>query len=156
MKFYATLRQSGLLLLLGFSVILTGCGGSGGSSSSNGFTPSNSATISVNSGATSIGPNYQVVVARSGAATYTNYIGQPPTAQTGSGTISVSLASQFFANLDAVAPNYQSPPIGGGVSGGIPTVSYSSKIIVIGTSTNTQQQALYDESNAIAKALGLP
>ena len=143
-------------LIVALILTAAGCGGSGGSSSSGSFTPSDLATIAVSSGATSFGTNYQVVLSRSGTATYTNYTGQPPTPQTGSGTISASLTSQFFTNLDAVAPNYQAPPIGGGVSGGISTVSYSSKIIILGTSTNTQQQALYDEANTIAKALGLP
>lgn len=150
-----SLKQVGLLLLLSFSVILTGCGGSHSSSSSSSFAPSDSATVNVVSVPSSAGPNYLVVVSRSGAATYTNYTGQPTTGQTGSGTISASLTSQFFANLDAVAsgpPQVMSLVVGGSSD----TVSYSGKVIGLAPSSNAQYQALYDESNAIAKTLGLP
>lgn len=155
MKLYTTLRRSGLLLLFGFSVVLTGCGGSSKSSSSSSFTPSDSAMVNVVSVPSSAGPSYQVVVSRSGTATYTNYTGQPTTGQTGSGTISASLTSQFFANLDVVAsgpPQVMSLVVGGSSD----TISYSGKVIGLAPSSNAQYQALYDESNAIAKTLGLP
>lgn len=154
MNLRVSFKQGILLLLLGSSSIFAGCGGSSKSSSSSGFSPSSSATISVSSGLNSAGPNYQVVIARSGAATYTNYTGQPPTGQPGSGTVAASLAGQFFTNLDAIAPNPQPEPTI--VGGATDTVTYSGKVIQLGASSDPQQQALYDESGAIATALGLP
>lgn len=156
MNLHTSLKQGGLPLLLGFCVILTGCGGSRKSSSSSGFTPSNFATINVVTVPSSAGPSYQITLSRSETATYTNYTGQPTitTGQPGSGTVPTDLTGQFFTNLDAVAPNPQGTTTIAG--GGSDTVSYSGKLIQLGPSSDPQQQALYDESNAIAKALGLP
>ncbi len=147
-----------LVWLLGLSISLTGCGGSGGSSQTT--TPhSDHAVLETNIGFGRGG--YSVTVSRDGTATYTvtEVSATQPTFNTvtGSGTVSPTLTGQFFSDLDTVAPTYQPPNgVGGGAGAGSSAISYSGKMIAVGSSSDPHQQALYDEYNAIVKALNIP
>jgi len=155
MKLKQALPKLGnLAWLLGLSISLTGCGGSGGSNQAT-TTQSDHAVLEKSFDLGSGG--FSVTLARSGAATYTvNEVGQSP--QPSNGTVPSTLTGQFFNDLDAVAPTYQSPTgvVGGGVGAGSTSVSYSGKTISIYNSSDTHQQALHDDFYAVTKALGIP
>lgn len=150
----ASPKPSNMVWLLGLSITLAGCGGSGGSSQ---ITTTQSDHVVLAKSFDFGSGGFSVTLTRSGAATYTvNEVGQ--SSQPSSGTVPSTLTSRFFNDLDAVAPTYQSPTgvIGGGVGAGSTNISYSGKTISVYNSNDARQQALHDDFYAVTKALGIP
>ncbi len=148
-------KMVGFGMLLSFSVSLTGCGGSvGSSSSSSAPTASSPATIFAATPGSSE-PGYQIVLLPSGAATYTTELhGQ--SLQTGNGAVSASLTSKFFEDIAAASP-LSNFPAGVVVSSLTPIlkVGYQGQQADLYGPGYTRAQTLITDCTAIAQVLGL-
>jgi hypothetical protein len=153
------MKTGGLLagfLLFILPVVLTGCGGSGASSSSNHSASLSSATIVKNNGTQTSIPSYQITITPSGGVTYQVQIpGQP--VQSGSNVLPTTSAEQFFQDLAAVSSLSKPPttlPVPSGT--GLLYVDYQSQQVQLNGTNDTKAQTLAADSAAIAQALGIP
>lgn len=160
----------GLLLPL----ILSGCGGSHSSSSSN--TPTNDpiaggpipATVAlISQSETAMNgtiTNNTVTVNQTGVASYTRAVNSTPnqsgsgSLQSGNGTLSAALTAQLFKDLTAAMP-LQNLPIITGTTSAIAageTVQYQGQVGHIDDPNDAREAALASDAAAIAQALGIP
>lgn len=159
MTFYTLLKQGALLLFFGFSIVLTGCGGSSNSNPSTTPAAPGPATIMKDNGVQGSVPDYQIMVSPSGTATYASQVlGQPATAQTGGVTLSAALTSKFYQDLAAAGPLSKLPPYTGALSSQnvFVTLKYQSQQAELLGTNNAQAQALNADCTAIAQAVGIP
>jgi len=155
-------------------IVLSGCGGSHSSSSSNtptndpivgGPIPATVALISQSETATNgTTTNDTITVNQTGAASYTHAVNSTPnqsgsgSLQSGNGTLSAALTAQFFKDLTAAMP-LQNLPLLTGTTSAIAagkTVQYQGQTGHIDDPNDVREAALASDAAAITQALSIP